>query len=70
VSKSVSKEWTFGNLQLIEDLVGNKINAFKNNIQDRLLPAVQEGDEEELKKSYGIINHIMLFLIDDLSVNL
>lgn len=67
VHKIVEKvqKWTVGNIFLVKELVGKHINPLKQCIVNKLPPAVNEGDEENLKRSYDFLTSFAKYLIKE-----
>jgi len=51
-----------GKLRIVKNLVGDEIARFRASMENKLLPAVEEGTEEDLKRSRNILNDLRLFL--------
>jgi len=60
--RKVSEKWHVSPLKIVKKLVGNQVDTFKQNLEQKLLPAIQEGDRGDLGTSSSILEDIMIFL--------
>lgn len=58
------KGWKIAGLELVRQTVGKYLVPFKRNFEDKLLPAIEEGDEENLKRSSDFLENFARYLID------
>jgi len=64
VAKEISEKWHFGRLKVVRNLVSEYIRSFKRNFEEKLLPSIERGNDEELKKGYDILIDFARFLVD------
>lgn len=56
--------WKYGNIRLIADLIGDKIDLLKDNMKRLVLSNVAKGDDETLKKSLKYsLNSASIFIL-------
>jgi len=56
--------WKYGNIRLIADLIGDKIDLLKDNMKRLVLSNVAKGDDGTLKKSLKYsLNSVSIFIL-------
>ena len=63
IVKKIDEKWSVGPLTLAKINVGEHVRSFKQNVEQRLLPAIEEGDEENLKRSYDFLRSFAEYLL-------
>lgn len=59
------EDWEVSHLALVKETVGKHVIPLKRNLRDRLRPAVEEGDEENLGKSYNFLRGFAEYLVKE-----
>lgn len=54
--------WKYGNIRLIADLIGDKIDLLKDNMKRLVLSNVAKGDDETLKKISKILIELCKYI--------
>jgi hypothetical protein len=55
----VKKRWSYGRFKLATDYFGDSIGEFKKNLQFRLIPSIEDGDDEMLTKTGRIMYNLL-----------
>ena len=59
------EEWEVSNLTIVKEVVGKHVIPLKQNLRARLIPAIQEGDEENLEKGYDFLKSFAKYLVKE-----
>jgi len=59
------EEWEVGHLTLVKETVGKHVIPLKRNLRDKLLPAIEEGDEENLDIGYNFLGGFAKHLVKE-----
>jgi len=63
IVKKIDEKWRVGSLTLAKTLIGTHIGKFRQNVKQKLLPAIEEGDEENLKRGYDFLRSFVEYLL-------
>lgn len=63
VVKSVGS-WSSGDLKLVRKTLGSHLESLNRNFKSKLLPAITEGDEENLLKAHSILISFAQYLLE------
>lgn len=55
----VNRRWIYGRFKLATDYFGDSVREFRKNLQFRLIPNIENGDDEMLKKTGRIMYNLL-----------
>lgn len=63
IVRTIEEKWGVGGLAIAETTIGTQIQALKQNLMTKLLPAMEKGDEINLKKAGKFLNTFAEYLL-------
>ena len=59
------EEWEVSDLTIVKEVVGKHMIPLKQNLRAKLLPAIEEGDEENLRNCYAFLKSFAKYLVKE-----